>query len=187
MNRREFVSLSLESAFQISKPNFVVERARQAALDVLKPSRSQLERGMALHADAVVIDCYGFSPRAAIDPTEVAKAIDAGASSSELDVLFEEMRVLRCITDPAEQAEYMDAWKAAGVTCIVESAGEESQDPLRLIRRMARFTYLSDVMRDFVMKAARPDDITAAKAQGHRCLYFAGNGIPLAQRWVSVE
>ena len=163
MNRREFVSLSLGSAFQISRPNPLIERARAAALDLLKPTRSQLEHGLALHSDAVVVDCYGFSPRAAIDSGAFGKAIEAGASSSELDVLSEEMRVLRPVTDAAERAEYMDAWNAAGVTCIVESAGEESQDPMRLIRRMARFTYMTDIMRDFVYKAARPDEITAAK------------------------
>src|SRR5436309_11175656 len=125
MNRREFVSVSLGSAFQISRPNPVIERAREAALEVLKPARSQLERGLALHSEAVVIDCYGFSPRAAIDPAAFSTAIEAGASSGELDVLSEEMRVLRCVTDAAERSEYMDAWNAAGVTCIVESAGEE--------------------------------------------------------------
>jgi membrane dipeptidase len=186
MYRREFVGLSLEAAFQLSRPNWQIERAREAALAVLKPSRQQLEHGLALHADALVIDCYGFSPRAAIDPVALSQAIDAGASSEELDVLTEEMRVLRCVTDAAERREYIDAWNAAGVTCIVESAGEEGQDPMRLIRRMARFTYLTDMMSDVVHKAARPEEISAAKKQGQRCLYFTGNGVPLAQRWVSV-
>jgi membrane dipeptidase len=187
MNRREFVGLSLGAAFQLSRPNSQIERAREAAIAVLQPSRQQLEHGVALHADALVIDSYGFSPRAAIDPAAFNTAIEAGASSEELDVLTEEMRVLRCVTEAAERREYMDAWKAAGVTCILESAGQESQDPMRLIRRMARFTYLTDMMRDVVRKAARPDEISAAKKQGQRCLYFAGNGVPLAQRWASVE
>jgi membrane dipeptidase len=187
MNRRDFVRMSLASAFQIQRPNTVIERAREAALDVLKPNRSQLEHGLRLHSDALVIDCYGFSPRAAIDAAALNATIQAGASSGELDVLTEEMRVLRCVSDDAERREYMDAWNAAGVTCIMESAGEESSDPMRLIRRMARFTYLTDMMRDFVYKAARPDEITAAKSQRRRCLYFAGNGVPLAQRWSSVE
>ena len=165
MNRREFVSMSLGSAFQISRPNPLIERAREAALDILKPTRSQLEHGLALHSEAVVVDCYGFSPRAAVDPEALRKAIDAGASSSELDVLSEEMLVLRCAADAADRSEYMDVWNAAGVTCIMESAGEESQDPMRLIRRMARFTYLTDMMRDFVHKAARPDEIVASKKQ----------------------
>src|SRR5262245_52693965 len=109
MNRREFVSLSLGSALQISRSNPLIEGARGAALNILKPTRAQLERGLALHSDSVVIDCYGFSPRAAVDANVLRKAIEAGASSSELDVLSEEMRVLRCVTDPAERSEYMDA------------------------------------------------------------------------------
>jgi membrane dipeptidase len=187
VNRREFVGLSLGAAFQLSRPNSQIEHAREAALAVLKPSRRELEHGLALHADALVIDSYGFSPRAAPDPDAFARAIAAGASPSELDDLLEEMRVAGCVTSAAERTEYMDAWKAAGVTCVQESAGEEGQDPMRLIKRMARFTYVTDRLRDFVYKAVTPDDIVLAKKQNRRCLYFTGNGVPLAQRWASVE
>jgi membrane dipeptidase len=65
-----------------------------------------------------------------------------------------------------------DTWNAAGVTCIQESAGEEGQDPMRLIKRMARFTYVTDRLRDFVYKAVTPDDIVAAKKRNRRCLYL---------------
>jgi membrane dipeptidase len=187
VKRREFVGLSLGAAFQLSKPNAQIQQAREAALAVLKPSRQQLEHGLELHADALVIDSYGFSPRAAPDPDAFARAIASGASSSELDDLLEEMRVIGCVTKAAERNEYMDAWNAAGVTCIQESAGEEGQDPMRLIKRMARFTYVTDRLRDFVDKAVTPDDIVAAKKRNRRCLYFTGNGVPLAQRWTSVE
>jgi len=186
MNRRELVGLSLGAAFQLSTPNLQIQQAREAALAVLNPSRQQLEHGLALHADSLVVDSYGFSPRSAPDPDVLRRAIETGASSSELDDLTEEMRVAGCVASPARN-EYMDAWNAAGVTCILESAGEEGQDPMRLIKRMARFTYVTDMLRDFVHKAVTPDDIAAAKKQKRRCLYFTGNGVPLTQRWESVE
>src|SRR5262249_45940971 len=183
MNRRDFVSLSLGAAFQLSAPNPKIEEARQAALAVLKPSREQLEHGLALHADATVVESYGFSPRAALDGDAFRRAIEAGASADELGDLSGEMGMIRHVALPAERTEYMDAWRASGVTCVFESAGEEGMDPLRLIKRMARFTYLTDMLGEFVQKAATPDAIVAAKKQNRRCLYFAGNGVPLAQRW----
>jgi membrane dipeptidase len=81
----------------------------------------------------------------------------------------------------------MEAWKAAGVTCILQNAGEEGNAIERLLKRLARFTYLTDMMRGFLDRAIIPDDIVAAKEQQRHCLYFSGNGVPLPQNWVSVE
>jgi membrane dipeptidase len=74
-----------------------------------------------------------------------------------------------------------------GPTCIFLNCGEESQDALVLLKQLARFTYATDMTRDFVQKAVTPDDIVAAKKQNKQCLCFSGNGVPLTQAWVSVE
>lgn len=163
-----------------------IQQAREAALRVLKPSARELERGLRLHSESLVFDAYAFSPRAAIDGEGMAKAVEAGASEIELKDLREEMSMTRYTTDPAEQQEYLAAWRASGVTCIFQNAGEEGQDPMRLIKRLARFTYATDILRDFVSKAAVPEDILEAKQQGRHCLYLTGNGVPLTQQWVSV-
>ena len=163
-----------------------IQHARDVALDILKPSAAELERGLQLHAESLVFDAYGFAPRAAVDGVALAEAVDAGASDIELKDLREEMSMTRYVTDPIEEQEYRGAWRASGVTCIFQNAGEEGQDPLRLIKRLARFTFATDVLRGFVSKAAVPDDIVAAKREGRHCLYLTGNGVPLTQQWVSV-
>ena len=167
------------------KSNPVIQHARRVALDILKPTRKQLEHGLALHADSLVFDSYGFSPRAALDGTAYRAAIEAHASDVELSDLREEMMMTRCVTDPGERAEFQQAWEAAGVTCIFQNAGEEGQDPLRLIKRLARFTYVTDMLRDFVPKAVTPDDIATAHRRKRHCLYFSGNGVPLTEQWIS--
>jgi membrane dipeptidase len=163
-----------------------VERARQAALEILKPSQRDLEHGLRLHAASIVFDSYGFSPRAAVDGDALAAAVEAGASAIELQDLREDMSMTRYVSDPIEEQEYRDAWRVSGVTCIFQNAGEEGQDPLTLLKRLARFTFATDIFRDFVAKAAVPDDIVAAKQQGRHCLYLTGNGVPLTQQWVSI-
>jgi membrane dipeptidase len=135
-----------------------IQQAREAALAVLKPTAAELERGLRLHAESLVFDSYGFSPRAAIDGAAMAAVI-----------------------------EDRDAWNASGVTCIFQNAGQECQDPLRLMKRLARFTFATDVMKDFVSKAAVPADIESAKAAGRHALYMTGNGVPLTQEWISKE
>jgi membrane dipeptidase len=191
VNRRQWIVSSMAAMSPIrsaAQPGGqAIESARQAALQALKPSKRDLEHGLELHAASIVIDAYGFSPRSAVNGAEMRAAVEAGASDIELQDLQEEMNMTRCVTNAAERAEYQGAWKASGVTCIVQNAGEEGQDPLRLIKRLARFTYVTDMLRDVVEKASTPDDIVAVKKRGKHCLYFSGNGVPLTQQWASVE
>ena len=163
-----------------------IQRARDVAMEILKPSNKETERGLRLHAESVVFDAYGFSPRAAIDGDALTAAVEAGASDIELKDLREEMSMTRYVTDPVEQQEYRDAWRSSGVTCVFQNAGEEGQDPMRLIKRLARFTFVTDMMGGFVSKASSVGDIEEAKQEGRHCLYLTGNGVPLTQQWVSV-
>ena len=163
-----------------------IQADRQAALAILKADARTLERGLRLHAESIIFDGYGFSPRAALDGDAYAAAVNRGASNAELKDLREEMSMTRYVSDPVEQREYRDAWRSSGVTCIFQNAGEEGQDPLRLIKRLARFTYATDMLQEVVSKAAVPDDILTAKKQRRHSLYFTGNGVPLTQQWVSI-
>jgi len=167
--------------------NEKVKEAWEVALKILKPSRRELKRGLELHANSVVIDAYGFAPRSSVEGNKIRAAIEAGASETEIRDMIENMTMTRCVSDPAERAEFMAAWEAAGVTCILQNAGEEGQDIRRLIKRLAHFTYVTDMMSDFIKKAVVPDDIVAAKKQNKHCLYFSANGVPLPQDWISVE
>ena len=199
MNRRSFMKASLAAAVAGAaarssdaaaapspRGNELIERARQAALEVLKPSPKQLQHGLELHKASLVFESYGFSPRAAIDGAACAKAAAAGADARELEDLRNEMGAVRCVTDPAERAEYIAAWEAAGVTCIFQNAGG-GQDPAGVMRRLAQFTYVTDMFSEFVVRAATPDDVVAAKQRNKRCLYFSSNSVPLAGRWESLE
>ena len=167
--------------------NEKIEEARQVALKILKPSQRDLEHGLALHKESLVFDAYGFAPRAAVDGEALKQLVLAGASPMEVQDAREEMGMTRQVTNAIERAEFMAAWRASGVTCIFQNAGEEGQSPMRLLKRLARFTYLTDMLPNFVSKAATPADIAKAKKEDRQCLYFTGNGVPLTQQWVSVE
>lgn len=160
-------------------PNETIHQARQAALALLQPSERDLTHGLKLHADSIVFDAYGFAPRAAIDGAALQAAVDGGATDAELSDLRLDMMMSRQAIDAVERAEFFEAFHAAGVTCIFQNAGEEGNDPLRMLKRLASFTYATDLLRDVMPKALTPDDVAAVKQAGKVCLAFTTNGVPL--------
>src|SRR6476620_5420441 len=96
VNRREFVGASFSAAMQPAMSDPKIRAGREAAIAALKPSQKQLERGLELHQNSLVIESYGFSPRSAIDGDLFRKAIESGANNLELEDLYEEMIMTRC-------------------------------------------------------------------------------------------
>lgn len=182
-SRRQFLGAPFAALVQPEQTNPRIKAARDAALAVLKPSGKDLEHGLELHANSLVVESYGFSPRCLIDGARMKQAIGEGAGAIELDDLHTEMLLMRVADDPTQLQEYLDAWNAAGVDCVLQNAGEEGTSPVRLLKRLAHFTYLTDRLRDHVVRAAFPADIEAAKKQRRRALYLTGNGVPLPQEW----
>jgi len=166
--------------------NEKIEKARQAALDLLKPSRENLEHGLELHRDSLVVESYALPPRAAPDGDALKAAAEAGAPATEVREMLEHMQMTRMVTDAHQRAEYLETWQASGVDCILTTAGEECQSPLRLMRRLAHSTFVADVS-DVIDRAVTPDDIVAAHQKGRPCFYMTLNGVPLTQNWESVE
>ena len=164
-----------------------IQQARAVALEILQPSASQLEHGLALHRDAIVCESYSLGVIAPIDGEAMAQAVEARASEVELQYLSEQMRMTRWAYDDELKAEYLGAWEASGVTCAFQNAGEEGNNPMRMLGRLAHYTHLTDRLRDHVARAAFPADIVAAKAAGRHCIYQTCNGVPLPGEQATVE
>ena len=177
----------LESPQQSFQMNEQIKAAYEVALNILRPNRKQMEHGLELHRNSLVIDTYGFMPRAAVDGALITTAINDNAFPLEIQDMQEDMSMSRFVINEREREKFENAWKAAGVTCVFQNAGEEGNQVKRLLKRLAHFTYTTDMMRDFVGKAVTPDDIVQAKQENRHALYFSGNGVPLPQDWVSVE
>jgi membrane dipeptidase len=125
-------------------PTSVSEKIKadyEVALNILNPSKKQLEHGLELHRNSLVIDSYGFMPRASRDGAVITAAINDSASPLEIQDLEEDMSMSRFVIDEKEKAEFKNAWIASGVTCVVQNAGEEGNEVKRLLKRLAHFTY----------------------------------------------
>lgn len=164
-----------------------MKRNYEVALGILKPSKAQLEHGLELHRNSLVWEPYGFIPRSPIDGAKVAAAINNNASALELQDMREDMLMTRYADDERERKEFENAWKAAGVTCVGQNAGEENNSIEILLKRLARFTYATDKTRDFMFRAAFPEDVVRAKKENKHAVYMTGNGVPMPMNFVSVE
>lgn len=173
-----------ENSFTISEQ---MKADYEIGLSILKPTKAQLEHGLELHKNALIFDTYAFMPTAAIDGAAVAEAINNNASAVEIKDMKEDMRQTRYVENQEEREEFENAWKASGVTCVFQNAAYSDNAINRLIKRVGRFTYGTDHMKDFITKAVSPDDIVQAKKMGKRSLYFTGNGVPLSEDRISVE
>lgn len=160
--------------------NDQIREAREVALGLLNPSKAELDRGLALHEESVVVESYSLGVMAPIDGDVIAQKIDEGATDVELADLMESMQRTRWLETPELRQEFEDVWQASGVTCSYQNAGEEGNDPLRLLKRLAGHTYLTDAAPNLLKRVVHPDEIVAAKTEGKVARYMTGNGIPLA-------
>ena len=160
--------------------NEQIKHARDIAIRILNPSKTELEHGLAIHKESVVVESYSLGVMAPLDGKRLSQKIEDGATDIELQDLSEDMRMTGWADRPELRQEYREIWEASGVTCSFQNAGEEGNDPLRLLKRLARHTYVTDRLSDTMMRAVHPDEIVIAKQNGKVCRYLTGNGIPLA-------
>ncbi len=166
--------------------NASIDGPRETALKLLQPTQAQLERAWELHFGSLVFESYGFAPRCAVDGEAFNEAVRAGAGADELADLRESMSMNGHTRSEREKTEFFEAFRAAGVTCIFQNAGEEGSDPLRLLKRLAHFTRATDLQPELV-KVVRPGQVQELKKSGRVGLCFTGNGVPLRQEWQSVR
>ncbi len=166
-----------------------IDECRELAISILKPTPQQLQHGFELHRDALVWDAYGFVPTGRTQETlDAAQALaEAGADRDEVSDYRENAGQVGFLAAPDAARLFKEAFDAAGVDCVFQNSGEESNDIERLIKRLARRTYFCDKLRDVVVRAAFPDDVVAAKKAGKHTVYHSTNGVPLPNTIYSLE
>jgi len=161
--------------------------AREVGMNILKPSQRDLEHGLELHEHSLVIESYSLGLHASVESKTINAEIEAGASDFEIQDLVEDMSMTRWVLDDVLRSEYCEARKAAGVTCSYQNAGEECNDPLRILKRLARHSFVTDAMPDFLRRVTTPEDIISAHREGKYCTCLTTNGVPLTGNQIAVE
>ena len=79
-SQRQFMGASYAALLQPVEASQKIRAAREAAIALLIPADKELQHGLELHANSLVIEACGFSPRSAIDGDR-----DASGHRSRLD------------------------------------------------------------------------------------------------------
>jgi len=164
-----------------------IKKFWEVGINILKPSRKELEKGLKIHKESIVCDAYGFAPIAPLNSEILIKNIQEGASGIEIEDLREDMMQTGYIYNKKEREIYFQAWKTSGVTCIMQNAGQESSLPNVIIKRLARFTFATDILKPYLRKVVSAEEIITAKKENSFCLCFSANGVPLTNQFISVE
>ena len=85
--------------------NPAIDKPREIAINLLKPTQAQIEHAWELHFGSVVFESYGFAPRCAIDAEAMNEAIQGGASAAEISDLRESMSMNRNATSERDSVD----------------------------------------------------------------------------------
>jgi len=164
-----------------------IEKCREVAIKLLNPSRKELEKGLKIHQESIIWDAYGFAPISSVNSEILKKLIKEGATEIEIQDLKEDMMMTGYVYNKEEQDIYFNAWKTSGVTCIMQNAGEESNLPTVIMKRLARFIWATDILKPYLRKVVTPEEVIIVKKEKINSLCFSTNGVPLTNQFISVE
>ena len=170
-----------------------IERSRRRALAELQPTPAQLERGLALHRDAVVCDMMGgvsyHNPNAGLYSRRMRHQIlarlsdetDAVARKERLRAALRELALLRPFEFAADrmlQQEDHAVWDAAGVTIGVSSIDNAAVTVGGGYAKTAAFvTFINDHVAH-VEKLLRIECARRLKAEGKHALIWHWHDAP---------
>ncbi len=138
-------------------------------------SAEQERRAKRLHEESIVIDTLSGGPT--IFPQRIREQVRAmlAAGRTAIDVLAEidGSLVREIATDGAAREQYLDAWIAAGVTCVSATQGGFGSPPFGYeaeLHAIAHTTRLIDALPEHLVKATHADDVRRAKREGRRAV-----------------
>jgi membrane dipeptidase len=151
------------------------------ALDVLKPSRRQLEHGLELHRQSLVCDSFAFMPnvwnRELFDHLNRMLADGAGVQEWSDEQTY--YRFFCMTQDPQAAGDFVKALQAPGVTAFVQTVGGAGPMAASLPNIAARL-YTCHVFNKYMFQAVSADQIRLAKKQDRVAVIFSVNG-PLGE------
>lgn len=157
----------------------LIREAWERGLSVLKPTSAQLEKGLALHEEALVIDTFGFLPMGWNEQTtqDWNALVEANLGGDRFHLKSGLMRALSPTFDESSGIDFLEAIRVSGLTGMVHTAAEgKSHD--EDVKRLAAGAHICGWFGDQVGQVRRPDDFQQAWEKKRFAVAFSVNGPP---------
>ena len=159
------------------------------ALEILKPTDAQLQRGLELHKELFTMDHFGFVPTAARTQryAELFHALkEKNVGQRELLKRTEFIMYDETCYDPGCADLFCKTLDASGLNAMIVTVAE-GKSHIEDFKRMAAHTQVLRRFRDRVAKADNADDIAKINAEGKMAFIWSVNGPPLAGELQDME
>jgi membrane dipeptidase len=152
----------------------------QCGLEILKPSQSELDKGLMLHRELAVCENYGFLPKVYTSRLgeKIGELQARGMGWPQWKRKSRAQRVTAATRDAQGCADFFEVLKRSGICSMIQSVnymGESLDDAIVV---MASYRHLCNVFKDRVFQATCAEDIDRAKATGSTGLFFSLTGLP---------
>lgn len=165
------------------RENDKMRAAWQQGLEVLGASDEQLERGLALHAELLLCDTFGFLPSVfGADFAQQYNALkDAHIGAQQLQWEIGMIRAVAATYDEGAADEFLMALQATGLKAMVQTVAE-GKDREQDIKRMAASRQCLRVFRKYLVQAGSVEEIQEANEAGRIAVIWSCNGPPVVGR-----
>lgn len=161
----------------------------QSALDLLKPTPAQLERGLELHKEIFCMDHFGFLPHGTWNQTIVDKWNELKARNigqRALSKRIEYMQYDVCCKDPECRRHFRNAMRASGLKCMVQTVAE-GKSREEDFRRMSCNIELLRTFSDTIAQAGSLEEIARVNDEGKIAVIWSVNGPPIVGELQDLE
>lgn len=157
------------------------EKAWKRALNILKPSKKELEHGLELHKRLFTIDSFAFLPiwMWTEDIVKEWNELKAGnVGERELNKRMDSRLKTAATRDVTMARKFIAAVRATGLNCIVQTVAE-GKSREEDIKKMSNISHICRVFRDTLVHAGSGDEIKEAAENGKVAILWSVNGPPL--------
>lgn len=171
----------VDSLAQLRERYPQAQAAWGAAVLKLRPTASEMSRGLDLHRAARPIDTFGFLPmvwsEGLID--RLNGLIDEGVAGNDWHFGSSVLRQTVAADDQSAAAEFRDALALSGLSALVQTVAEgKTRD--EDFRRMAGFAHLIRSLGDTLGQAATVRQLRDLQEEGRVACVWSCNGPPVA-------
>lgn len=168
--------------------NEVIREAWRRGLDVLQPTKAQLERGLDLHGRFITCDAFCFMPSVFSDEwvSYWNDLIEGNVGAREHAWRTSIRKETIGATDEKAAEAFMEAYGAAGLNCVVQTVAEgkcREED----VKRMALSRQNCRVFRGILNQVGSVDEIHETMESGRTAVIWSVNGPPLTGKLVDLD